>query len=103
MTTSDSAYEPIRVKAGLLRLAFAVAFALVVGRLFFVQLVEGAHYRDLAKKQYESKVPLRAERGRLTDRNGHDIATMMKMTSFAVDPTIIEQRTCSTASCFGRW
>jgi cell division protein FtsI (penicillin-binding protein 3) len=92
MTTSDSAYEPIRVKAGLLRLAFAVAFALVVGRLFFVQLVEGAHYRDLAKKQYESKVPLRAERGRLTDRNGHDIATMMKMTSFAVDPTIIEQR-----------
>lgn len=92
MTTSDSAYEPIRVKAGLLRLAFAVAFALVVGRLFFVQLVEGARYRDLAKKQYESKVPLRAERGRLTDRNGHDIATMMKMTSFAVDPTIIEQR-----------
>jgi cell division protein FtsI (penicillin-binding protein 3) len=92
MTTSDSAYEPIRVKAGLLRLAFAVAFALVVGRLFFVQLVEGAHYRDLAKKQYESKVPLRAERGRLTDRAGHDIATMMKMTSFAVDPTIIEQR-----------
>ena len=92
MTTSDSAYEPIRVKAGLLRLAFAVAFALVVGRLFFVQLVEGAHYRDLAKKQYESKVPLRAERGRLTDRNGHDIATMMKMTSFAVDPTVIEQR-----------
>jgi cell division protein FtsI (penicillin-binding protein 3) len=92
MTTPDSAYEPIRVKAGLLRLAFAVAFALVVGRLFFVQLVEGARYRDLAKKQYESKVPLRAERGRLTDRNGHDIATMMKMTSFAVDPTIIEQR-----------
>lgn len=92
MTPTESAYEPIRVKAGLLRLVFAVAFALVVGRLFFVQIVEGARYRDLAKKQYESKVPLRAERGRLTDRNGQDIATMMKMTSFAVDPTILEQR-----------
>lgn len=93
MTSPDeSTYEPIRVKAGLLRLVFAVAFALVVGRLFFVQIVEGSRYRDLAKKQYESKVPLRAERGRLTDRNGHDIATMMKMTSFAADPSIIEQR-----------
>lgn len=91
-STDESTYEPIRVKAGLLRLVFALAFALVVGRLFFVQIVEGARYRDLAKKQYESKVPLRAERGRLTDRNGHDVATMMKMTSFAADPSIIEQR-----------
>ena len=92
MSDQDSVYEPIRMKAGLLRLAFAVAFMLVIGRLFYIQVVEGAHYRDLAKKQYESKVPLRAERGRLTDRLNRDFATMMKMTSFAADPSIIEQR-----------
>lgn len=92
MSDQESVYEPIRLKAGLLRLAFAVAFILVIGRLFYIQVVEGAHYRDLAKKQYESKVPLRAERGRLTDRLNRDFATMMKMTSFAADPSIIEQR-----------
>ncbi|MEY3386875.1 MAG: hypothetical protein RIR53_1686 [Bacteroidota bacterium] len=92
MNTQESVYEPIRIKAGLLRLVFAVAFGLIIGRLFFVQVVEGARYRDLAKKQYESKVPLRAERGRLTDRNDREIASMMKMTSFAVDPSVIEQR-----------
>jgi cell division protein FtsI (penicillin-binding protein 3) len=72
-------------------LFFGVAFVVIIGRLFFVQVIEGARYRDLAKKQYESKVPLRAERGRLTDRNGRDMATMMKMTSFAADPTVLEQ------------
>lgn len=92
MSTQESVYEPIRIKAGLLRLVFSVAFAVIIIRLFFVQVVEGARYQDLAKKQYESKVPLRAERGRLTDRNGREIASMMKMTSFAVDPSVIEQR-----------
>lgn len=83
-------YEPIRWKAGLLTLIFCGAFAVIIGRLFWIQLVEGAHYRDLAKKQYESKVPLRAERGRLVDREMRDVATMMKTTSFAADPTLLE-------------
>lgn len=83
--------DPIAWKSGVLVLFFGIAFSVIIGRLFFVQVIEGARYRDLAKKQYESKVPLRAERGRLLDRNGRDLATMMKMTSFAADPTILEQ------------
>lgn len=83
-------YEPIRWKSGLLTLVFSFAFTIVIGRLFWVQVVEGAKYRDLAKKQYESRVPLRAERGRLVDRQMRDLATMMKTTSFAADPTMIE-------------
>lgn len=63
---------------------------LIVGRLFWVQVVNGAGYRDLAKKQYESKVALRAERGRLVDRSMRDLATMMRTTSFAADPSMIE-------------
>lgn len=62
----------------------------ILGRLFWVQVIEGARYRDLAKKQYESRVPLRAERGRIMDRSGLDLATMMKTTSFAADPTMVE-------------
>jgi len=83
-------YEPIRWKSGLLTLIFSVAFMIILGRLFWVQVIEGARYRDLAKKQYESRVPLRAERGRLLDREMRDLATMMKTTSFAADPSMIE-------------
>lgn len=91
MTPEDQPRDPIAWKSGLLVFFFAFAFSIIIGRLFFVQVVEGARYRDLAKKQYESKVPLRAERGRLIDRNGRDMATMMKMTSFAADPSVLEQ------------
>jgi cell division protein FtsI (penicillin-binding protein 3) len=82
-------YEPIRWKAGLLVLFFAAAFLMIVGRLFWVQVVQGSHYREIARKQYESRVELRAERGRMVDRNGRDVATMMRTTSFAADPTMV--------------
>jgi len=91
MNTEVQQRDPIAWKSGVLVLFFGIVFTVIIGRLFFVQVIEGARYRDLAKKQYESKVPLRAERGRLLDRNGRDLATMMKMTSFAADPTILEQ------------
>lgn len=90
MNTTDQQYEPIRWKAGLLTLLFSVAFVSIIGRLFWIQVVQGSHYRDLAKKQYESKVQLRAERGKLVDREMRDIATMMQTTSFAADPQMIE-------------
>ncbi len=90
MNTNGQQYEPIRWKAGLLTLLFSVAFVSIIGRLFWIQVVQGSHYRDLAKKQYESKVQLRAERGKLVDREMRDIATMMQTTSFAADPQMIE-------------
>ncbi len=90
MNTTGQQYEPIRWKAGLLTLLFSVAFVSIIGRLFWVQVVQGSYYRDLAKKQYESKVQLRAERGRLVDREMRDLATMMQTTSFAADPQMIE-------------
>lgn len=85
------AYDAIRWKAGVLILFFAGAFLVVVGRLFWVQVVEAGHYRDLARKQYESKVELRAQRGKILDRKDRDVATMIRTTSFAADPTLIQQ------------
>lgn len=70
--------------------AFAFAFSLVVGRVFWVQVMEGARYREIARKQYESKVALRAERGRFFDRHMREIASTVGTTSFAVDPKLIE-------------
>lgn len=87
----ERVYDPIRWKVGILILLFTVAFTVIIGRLFWVQVVEGARYREIAKKQYESKVPLRAERGRIFDREMRDIATMVNTTSFAADPSLIEQ------------
>lgn len=83
-------YDAIRWKAGVMVLVFSIGFALVLGRLFWVQVVNGPYYRSLAKKQYESKVELRAERGSLFDRNGREIVGMIRTTSFAADPTLVQ-------------
>ena len=87
MNDQTQPYEPIRWKSGLLTLIFSVAFMIILGRLFWVQVIEGARYRDLAKKQYESRVPLRAERGRLLDREMRDLATMMLSLIHISEPT----------------
>lgn len=55
-----------------------------------MQVIDGAKYRELAKRQYESKVELRAERGKIYDREMRDLASMMKTTSFAADPTLLQ-------------
>jgi cell division protein FtsI (penicillin-binding protein 3) len=84
-------YDPIRWKAGLLILVFSALFLIIAGRLFWVQVAQSERYRELARKQYESRVALRAERGRIYDRGMHDVATMIRTTSFAVDPTVLQQ------------
>ena len=87
----DQSYDPLRWKAGLLTLVFSVLFSLVIGRLFWVQVMDSAKYREFAKKQYESKIELRAERGSFFDRHGRDVAVMTRTTSFAADPSLIER------------
>lgn len=88
--SAPAPYDPIRWKAGVLILVFSTLFSLVLGRLFWVQVMEGSRYREIAKRQYESKVELRAQRGSLYDRHGRDIAGMMMMSSFAADPSMLE-------------
>ncbi|MCO6466703.1 MAG: PASTA domain-containing protein [Bradyrhizobiaceae bacterium] len=83
-------YDAIRWKAGVMILFFGIAFTVVIGRLFWIQVMQGSRFREMARRQYESKVELRAERGSLFDRHGREIVGMLRTTSFAVDPTMIE-------------
>lgn len=78
-------------KAGVLVILFGCVFAVIGLRLFWIQVIEGARYREQAKRQYESKVELRADRGMIRDRNGRTIASMTTLTSFAADPTILQR------------
>lgn len=63
----------------------------VAVRLFIVQVVDGAEYEELARRQYESRVTLAADRGEIYDRNGKLIATTLPRLSIAVDPNMVEQ------------
>ncbi|MBS1911846.1 MAG: PASTA domain-containing protein [Bacteroidetes bacterium] len=67
-----------------------VALLVIAGRLVKLQIVDRGMYAEQARRQYESKVALQAERGVLYDRNGNLLAANTTSISFAADPNHIE-------------
>ena len=55
-------------------LAIVVVFASLTVRLYDLQVVNGGHYRTLAEQNRVLRLPVEAERGGITDRNGYVLA-----------------------------
>lgn len=72
----------------IVKVGFLLAFAAAGARLVQIQVVEAGKYREIARKQYEAKVPLVAQRGAVYDRNGSILVANTQFVSFAADPTI---------------
>lgn len=72
------------VLGGLMLFALAI-----IGKLAMVQIVEAQEYQKRAKRQYEYRVPIKAIRGQILDRNGRQLATSLSVRSFAADPKVV--------------
>lgn len=81
--------EPASGRLLALKIIFVVFFAVVVGRLVQIQVLDSARYRDIARKQSEVKVALPAARGNIFDRNGTLLVSNSMMASIAADPKMI--------------
>ena len=79
-------------KFWLVLLFISIGFIAVIVRLFIVQIIDSEKYRQQAKRQHEAKVPLRAERGNIYDRNGNLIAGTVMGISLAADPTVLTEK-----------
>lgn len=79
-------------KFWLVLLFISIGFIVVVVRLFIIQIIETDKYQQQAKRQHEAKVPLRAERGNIYDRNGNLIAGTVMGISLAADPTVLTEK-----------
>jgi cell division protein FtsI (penicillin-binding protein 3) len=77
-------------KTGVLLVLLLLCFLAVAVRLFIVQVIKKNEYRALARKQYESRIELKPQRGIIYDRNKRVIASTVKSASFAVDPNRVE-------------
>jgi len=55
-------------------IAIVVVFTGLTVRLWDLQVVSGAHYRDLAEQNRVLRLPVEAERGTIVDRNGKVLA-----------------------------
>lgn len=85
---------PPELRRKILRLRFFTIVLLlwavaIVVRLFTVQLIDHASYEQMAKRQYERRVTIEAERGTLYDRNMNKLVVNLMNTSFAADPSLM--------------
>lgn len=68
-----------------------IGFLAVIIRLIDIQIVNGAKYNKIARRQHESQVPLIAKRGDIYDRYGRLLASTIESVSIAVDPRMIKK------------
>lgn len=60
----------LRRRYGRLGLLFTVCFIVLLGRLFYVQIIRGDEYREAARTSFTTTEVLPARRGEVKDRNG---------------------------------
>ena len=74
-----------------LLLIFLAAALILVGRLFWVQIVQGSEYSEAAEDQRTRNIVLPAERGTIYDRNGNVLATTVDATTIYANPKEISE------------
>jgi len=75
-----------------LKIVFLACFVYVGWHLVRIQLIESAKYKEIARRQYEAKVPLPATRGNMYDRNGKILVSSAVAVSYAADPKLVGEQ-----------
>ncbi len=79
-----------RVRIRLVGSFFAVFFAIVAARAFYLQIIKKDEWVKLADKQHRKVVPLTPARGTIYDSTGSALAVSVEMDSCFADPERIE-------------
>ncbi|PLX98550.1 MAG: penicillin-binding protein [Desulfuromonas sp.] len=79
-------FGSIRLVAGV----FVMAFVLMAGRAFQLQVVQGDAFKERAERQHQRVVPLSPQRGTIYDRNGEAMAVSIEVDSIYVNPRKVD-------------
>lgn len=83
-----------------LKLVFLACFVSVCWHLVRIQVIESAKYKEIARRQYEVKVPLLATRGNIYDRSGKILVASAVAVSYAADPKLVGEQAEAIARHF---
>ncbi len=82
---------PQKRKLLIAMLIAGVAFLLVIGKLFEASVIKGKYWTDLAMRQWTRVSSLKAERGRILDRNGTVLASSYTTYQVCLNPQNIQE------------
>jgi cell division protein FtsI/penicillin-binding protein 2 len=83
----------VRVLSGVV----GVCLAMIAGAFWFVQVVRGSYYRDLAENNRLRKVAIKAPRGSIYDRNGRVMVENRDSDTNVYDPDYLTYRATTLA------
>lgn len=101
METVKRINEKHLVRLTLVYLVILSAFALFLSKAFYLQIIKGRKYAELARKQYSREITLLPARGLILDRDGRVLAQSVLVDSFYADPLQIKNKN-RTAIIIGR-
>ena len=81
----------IKLRALLVGGLITLLFVVLMGRVYFVQVVHGDHYLSLAKNIWSASKQINPVRGTITDRNGNILAMDAAAYTVAVNPEVINK------------
>lgn len=67
-------------------------WTIMIGKLYLIQVVHGADYRKVGRRQVENREPLPAVRGNVYDRNFKQLTMNVEQYSFGVHPTQVKDK-----------
>ncbi len=76
----------IRIRIRMVGLFFLLAFCLVTGRAYFLQVHAGDMWRKRADQQHQKVIPLAPQRGTIYDRDGQELAVSIETDSIYAEP-----------------
>lgn len=79
-------------------LVVVILFILVIAKIFYIQVIDYDRLNDLANDLWSRNLPITADRGKITDRNGIVLADNITTTSLVVVPNQIENKEVVAAS-----
>ncbi len=80
------------VRLFIIYLCVIAGFALVLSKAFYLDVVKGRRYAELARRQYSREVTLLPARGLIMDRDGRILAQSVLVDSFYADPSKIKNK-----------
>ncbi|MDI6717316.1 MAG: penicillin-binding protein 2 [Actinomycetota bacterium] len=91
--TLEKTIKPEDVKKRLIILASitVVVFVVLISRLWFMQVIGGQKYVELAEGNYVRVIPIDAPRGVIYDRNGNVLVNNRPSIGVALSPQVVEK------------
>lgn len=75
--------------------ALIVLFVALIGRLFYIQIIDGRELKSKAAEQWYRDLPLNAPRGKLLDKNGTVIADNRDVFTLYARPNAVTDKTAA--------